>query len=121
VNTGAAGTLDGFTIVMGHEIEETVTDPGAEDVINGQNLGGWYDFSGEENATSGRGSAHGARPRRPFPAGHEQHHRHDGRLYPVQSLWSNDSAAGTGWCAGAATTPDGLINSSVGASGFVRR
>ena len=27
---------------MGHEIEETITDPGAEDVINGVNLGGWY-------------------------------------------------------------------------------
>ena len=36
VNSGYyAGRLDGFTIVMGHEIEETVTDPGAEDVING--------------------------------------------------------------------------------------
>src|SRR2546421_138604 len=42
VNSGFyAGRLDGFTIVVGHEIEETVTDPGAEDVINGQNLGGW--------------------------------------------------------------------------------
>src|SRR5207302_1705999 len=37
VNTGYfAGRLDGFTIVVGHEIEETITDPGAEDVINGQ-------------------------------------------------------------------------------------
>ena len=51
VNTGYyAGRLDGFTIVVGHEIEETVTDPGAEDVINGVNLGGWYDQSGWENA-----------------------------------------------------------------------
>jgi hypothetical protein len=25
-------------------------DPGAEDVINGQHLGGWYDQSGWENA-----------------------------------------------------------------------
>ena len=51
VNTGYyAGRLDGFTIVVGHEIEETVTDPGAEDVINGVNLGGWYDATGWENA-----------------------------------------------------------------------
>ena len=51
VNTGYyAGRIDGFTIVVGHEIEETVTDPGAEDVINGVNLGGWYDQSGWENA-----------------------------------------------------------------------
>ena len=32
VNPGAAGKLDGFSIVLGHEIEETVTDPGAEDI-----------------------------------------------------------------------------------------
>ena len=25
----------------------------------------------------------------------------DGKRYAVQSLWSNDAAAGTGWCAGA--------------------
>ena len=28
-----AGKLDGFSIVLGHEIEETVTDPGAEDIL----------------------------------------------------------------------------------------
>jgi serine protease len=50
VNSGYfAGRLDGFTIVVGHEVEEAITDPGAEDVINGQNLGGWYDFSAWEN------------------------------------------------------------------------
>ena len=50
VNTGYyTGRLDGFTIVMGHEIEETITDPGAEDVINGVNLGGWYDYAAYEN------------------------------------------------------------------------
>ncbi|MGZ4419556.1 MAG: hypothetical protein ACXVRV_15480, partial [Gaiellaceae bacterium] len=50
VNSGYyAGKLDGFTIVLGHEVEETITDPGAEDVINGQNLGGWYDYSAYEN------------------------------------------------------------------------
>ncbi len=47
VNSGAAGKLDGFSIVLGHEIEETVTDPGAEDIVGtgsaAQNLGGWYD------------------------------------------------------------------------------
>ncbi len=47
VNSGAAGKLDGFSIVLGHEIEETVTDPGAEDVIgtgtSAQQIGGWYD------------------------------------------------------------------------------
>ena len=33
--------------MLGHEIEETVTDPGAEDVIgsgtSAQQIGGWYD------------------------------------------------------------------------------
>ena len=47
VNPGTAGKLDGFSIVLGHEIEETVTDPGAEDVIgtgsSAQTIGGWYD------------------------------------------------------------------------------
>ena len=33
VNSGPSGKLDGFSIVLGHEIEETVTDPGAEDII----------------------------------------------------------------------------------------
>src|SRR4051812_2003826 len=49
VGADGSGTLDGFTIVLGHEVEETVTDPGAEDVIGGLHLGGWYDYSGYEN------------------------------------------------------------------------
>lgn len=28
--------LDGESIVLGHEIEETVTDPGAEDILGGR-------------------------------------------------------------------------------------
>ena len=24
----------------------------------------------------------------------------NGKQYPIQTLWSNDAAAGTGWCAG---------------------
>ena len=47
VNSDARGKLDGFSIVLGHEIEETVTDPGAEDIkgsgTSTTNLGGWYD------------------------------------------------------------------------------
>jgi hypothetical protein len=72
VNTGYyAGKLDGFTIVVGHEIEETITDPGAEDVINGQNLGRWYDYAAyARTATSAPGwatTSGSPRPRR-FPA-----------------------------------------------------
>jgi serine protease len=102
VNSGSAGTLDGFTIVMGHEIEETVTDPGAESSVNGKALGAWYDFSGWENADKCAWVGYnGLVPASTVPGGLNNITGNDGRLYPVQSLWSNDSAAGTGWCAGA--------------------
>jgi serine protease len=42
VNAGAAGTLDGVTIVMGHEYSETITDQNP--------AGGWTDSTGAENA-----------------------------------------------------------------------
>ncbi len=102
VNAGPAGTLDGVTIVLGHEIEETVTDPGAEDVINGQNLGGWYDFSGWENGDKCAWVGYtGLVPASTVPGGLNDITGNDGKQYAVQSLWSNDSAAGAGWCAGA--------------------
>jgi serine protease len=104
VNTGYyAGRLDGFTIVMGHEIEETITDPGAEDVVNGQNLGGWYDYSGYENGDKCAwvGYTEGITSPSTVPGGLADITGNDGRQYPVQSLWSNDSAAGAGYCAGA--------------------
>ena len=54
VNSGAAGKLDGYSIALGHEIMETATDPGAEDVIgsgtSATDLGGWYDtIDADEN------------------------------------------------------------------------
>jgi serine protease len=104
VNTGFyAGRLDGFTIVMGHEIEETITDPGAEDVINGVNLGGWYDYSAYENGDKCAwvGYTDGVAPPSTVPGGLNNITGNDGQLYPVQSLWSNGSAGGAGWCAGA--------------------
>jgi hypothetical protein len=104
VNTGYyTGRLDGFTIVMGHEIEETITDPGAEDVINGQNLGGWYDYSAYENGDKCAwvGYTEGIAPASTVPGGLNNITGNDGKPYPVQSLWSNDSAGGAGYCAGA--------------------
>jgi hypothetical protein len=102
VNAGVAGTLDGVTIVLGHEIEETVTDPGAEDVINGQQLGGWYDYSGYENGDKCAWVGYnGLAPASPVPGGLNTITGNDGKPYAVQSLWSNDAAAGTGYCAGA--------------------
>ncbi len=104
VNTGFyAGRLDGFTIVVGHEIEETVTDPGAEDVIDGVNLGGWYDYNAYENGDKCAwvGYSEGITPPSTVPGGLNNITGNDGKLYPVQSLWSNDSAGGLGYCAGA--------------------
>jgi serine protease len=104
VNTGYfAGRLDGFTIVMGHEIEETITDPGAEDVINGVNLGGWYDYAAYENGDKCAwvGYTEGIAPPNTVPGGLNNITGNDGKQYPVQSLWSNDSAGGAGYCAGA--------------------
>jgi len=42
VNAGSAGTLDGVSIVMGHEYAETITDQNP--------AGGWTDSTGAENA-----------------------------------------------------------------------
>ena len=42
VNAGSAGTLDGVTIVEGHEYAETITDQNP--------AGGWTDRTGDENA-----------------------------------------------------------------------
>jgi serine protease len=104
VNTGYfAGRLDGFSIVLGHEVEETITDPGAEDVINGVNLGGWYDFSAWENGDKCAwvGYTEGVAPASTVPGGLNNITGNDGKKYAVQSLWSNDSAGGAGYCAGA--------------------
>lgn len=114
VNSGYyAGRLDGFSIVMGHEMEETITDPGAEDVVNGQsqngvwisgtNLGGWYDYNGYENGDKCAwvGNTEGIAPPSTVPGGVNNITGSDGNQYPVQSLWSNDSAGGAGYCAGA--------------------
>jgi len=104
VNTGYyAGRLDGFTIVLGHEVEETITDPGAEDVINGQNLGGWYDYAAYENGDKCAwvGYSEGLASPSVVPGGVNAITGNDGKKYAVQSLWSNNSAAGAGYCAGA--------------------
>jgi serine protease len=102
---GDAGNLDGFSIVVGHEIEETITDPGAEEhLADGTNLGAWYDFTGYENADKcawvGSNLVGVGPSELPIPGAMANITGNDGKQYPVQSLWSNDAAAGTGWCAG---------------------
>jgi len=103
VNAAPGGDLDGFSIVLGHEVEETVTDPGAEDVIDGNSLGGWYDYSGYENGDKCAWVGYTGVPgtAQNVPGGLNNITGNDGKLYPVQSLWSNDSAEGAGYCAGA--------------------
>jgi hypothetical protein len=116
LNAGAAGTLDGQSIVLGHEIEETVTDPGAEDVVNGQHLGGWYDVNQYENGDKCAwvgadpvwlitGVGPEPIPNVPGSLGTMvgNNNGHPGQTFPVQSLWSNDAAGGLGYCAGAGT------------------
>ena len=106
------GNLDGETIVLGHEIEETVTDPGAEDVINGQNLGGWYDNEAYENGdkcawvgTNPVWELTGAGPTTipNFPGAVGTMTGNQGGTFPVQALWSDNALGGVGYCAGAGT------------------
>ena len=105
VNAGAAGLLDGETIVLGHEIEETVTDPGAETVVNGVKYGGWYDYGGYENgdkcAWVGYSQVTQTNPN--IPGSMNNIRGGDGKMYAVQSLWSDNAAGGLGYCAGAGT------------------
>jgi serine protease len=114
VNAGKAGTLDGESIVLGHEIEETVTDPGAEDPgPNGTSLGAWYDVNQYENgdkcAWVGADPVWlitGAGPE-PVPGVPGEigtivgnNNGRPGQSFPVQSLWDNSAAAGAGYCSG---------------------
>ena len=107
VNPGAAGRLDGFTIALGHEIEETTTDPAAGDVLGSTPIGGWYDaFDSNENgdkcAYVGNDPINGGSlPGVPGRGGNITGNR--GGRFAVQSLWSNDAAHGVGYCAGAGT------------------
>jgi hypothetical protein len=74
VNSGTAGTLDGVTIVMGHEYSETITDQNP--------AGGWTDLTGQENADKcawkGVGGAGGAQ-NVSFATG----------SFAMQATWSN--------------------------------
>jgi hypothetical protein len=110
VNSDARGKLDGNSIVLGHEIEETVTDPGAEDVVGSTatNLGGWYDTvdaneNGDKCAWVGENLLTGTGPVIPISGAMGNMTGNAGDRFAVQSLWSNAANAGTGYCAGAGT------------------
>jgi hypothetical protein len=115
VNAGPEGKLDGESIVLGHEIEETITDPGAEDIlgsgISATKVGGWYDAldaneNGDKCAWVGEpltGPVPGGPQVLPIPGAMGDITGNAGKTFAVQSLWSNEAAGGTGYCAGAGT------------------
>jgi serine protease len=113
VNSGSQGKLDGFSIVAGHEMQESNTDPGAEDVIgtgtSATQIGGWYDpvdanENGDKCAWVGEGLGAPGEPNvTPIYGAMGDITGNNGKQYAVQSLWSNQSAAGAGYCAGAGT------------------
>src|SRR3954463_285763 len=82
VNAGGAGTIDGVTIVDGHEYSEVITDQFP--------AGGWTDLQGSENAdkcawiSSGQGAATNLAT--------------STGSFPVQGTWANDFNGGRGGC-----------------------
>jgi serine protease len=82
VNSGAAGALDGVTIVGGHEYAETITDQFPN--------GGWLDSSLNENGDkcSWISSGQGASQNIALTTGN----------FAVQSTWANDFNSGSGGC-----------------------
>ena len=112
VNPAPKGTLDGESIVLGHEIEETITDPGAEDILGSgttaTNVGGWYDTvdaneNGDKCAWVGEplvGGLPGEPQVMPIPGAMGDITGNHGATFAVQSLWSNEAGGGAGFCAG---------------------
>ena len=82
VNAGSAGTLDGVSIVEGHEYAETITDQFP--------AGGWTDSSGNENGDKCAwiSTGQGAMQNITLTTG----------KFAVQSTWANDFNGGSGGC-----------------------
>jgi serine protease len=82
VNAGSAGTLDGVTIVGGHEYTETITDQFP--------AGGWTDSSGSEigDKCAWISSGQGASQNITLATG----------SFAIQSMWANDFNGGSGGC-----------------------
>jgi serine protease len=83
VNGGSAGTLDGYTMVEGHEYSETITDQNP--------AGGYTDTSGAENADK-------CAWRNPGTQGGAGNVSMGTGSFAEQGTWSNDSVSGTGQC-----------------------
>jgi putative Ig domain-containing protein len=82
VNSGSAGTLDGVTIVGGHEYAETITDTYPP--------GGWTDSSGAENGDKCAWISSGS--------GASQNITLSTGSFAVQSTWANDFSGTSGGC-----------------------
>jgi serine protease len=82
VNAGSAGTLDGVTIVEGHEYAETITDT--------YPAGGWTDSSGAENGDKCAWISSGT--------GRSQNISLTTGSFAVQTTWANDFNSGSGGC-----------------------
>jgi|HubBroStandDraft_6_1064221.scaffolds.fasta_scaffold00166_30 serine protease len=82
VNAGTAGTLDGVTIVGGHEYTETITDQFP--------AGGWTDSGGSEigDKCAWISSGQGAAQNIALATG----------SFAIQSMWANDFNGGSGGC-----------------------
>jgi serine protease len=78
VHQGAAGALDGVTIVEGHEYAETITDQNP--------AGGWTDSSGSENGDKCAWIT-------PGTAGGAGDVTMSTGAFPMQTTWANDAAA----------------------------
>ena len=90
VNSGSAGTLDGVSIVEGHEYAETITDQFPPTSIGQSPASGWIDSAGNENGdkcawiSSGQGASQDIT----LTTG----------TFAVQSTWANDFNNGAGGC-----------------------
>ncbi len=82
VNSGSGGTLDGVTIVGGHEYAETITDQ--------YPAGGWTDSSGNEDGDKCAWISSGP--------GASQDITLTTGAFAVQSTWANDFNGGAGGC-----------------------
>ena len=87
VNPAPQGTYDGVTSVLGHEIAEEATDPGAG--IPGDTA--WADINGNESADKCAWVNLG-------PGGSTNITGNDGNTYTVQGLWDNGALLGLGYC-----------------------
>lgn len=99
VNDGSRGELDGVTIVLGHEVQEVITDPDLFGFRDGRTTGGWYDVA--SRSETGDKCAYVGAGVRGVPGGPGNIKGNRGGTFAVQSLWSNNAAGGAGYCVGA--------------------